>query len=107
MLGVVHNYGEAARRNFGQLIDAEKSLQKQDPPSIMEFAKRDRRVELEQCEPVGVGQRWKHSQQAVSVRIGLHHGEYLRLICALARDDQIGTQCSKINLGQYWTGHEA
>ena len=64
LLLVVHNNGKTARRDFRQFVGAEKSFEQQNAARIVMLAQRDRGVELEKRESVGVGKRGKDAQSA-------------------------------------------
>ena len=57
LLGVVDDDREAARGDLGQLVGGEESLEQQDAPRVVRGAQRDRGVELDQREAVGVRER--------------------------------------------------
>ncbi len=101
----VHHDGEAPRRDFGQLIRREESFEQQDPPHVMSGAQRDGRVELDQRQSVGVGQRRQQSHQPVPVGIRLHHGEELRARRELLRAREIRAQRRQAQLGVQRAGH--
>ena len=105
LLVVVHDNGETARRDLRQLAGAEKTLEQQDSARIVLLAQRDRGVELEQRETVGIGERRQHPHQAVSIGVRLDHGQHLRARRALARDVKIGAQCGQIDLCEDRTRH--
>ena len=56
VLYVVHNYREAARRDFGQLVGTKESFQQQNAARIVMLTQQNGGVELEQCKSVGVAE---------------------------------------------------
>ena len=105
LLVVVHDNGKTARRDLRQLAGAKKTFEQQNSARIVMLAQRDRRVELEQREAVGIGQRGQHAHQAVPVGVGFDDGQNLGAWRTFARNAEIGAQRGQIDLCEDRTHH--
>ncbi len=79
LIGVMDDRREPLGCEFGQLVGREKPLEQQDPPRVVRSAQRERGVELDDRESVGVRERREYAREAVAVGVGLDHREHLRL----------------------------
>ena len=97
---VVDDNGEAARGDLRQLVGLEEALEQQDAPDVVLGAQRDRRVELDQRESVGLRERRKHAQQAVSVGVRLDDRDELRVRRQLARAREVAREAREGSLAR-------
>jgi hypothetical protein len=107
LVGMVHHGGQPARRDLRQFGGVEESLEQQDAARVVQRAQPHRRVELEQREPVGIGQRGEHPGEAVAVRVGLDHREHLCAGRARAHERQVSGERREVHLGIERSGHGA
>ena len=105
LIDVVYDHGESLVRDLRELGRFEEAFEQQDAAGVALLAQGDRRVELDEREPVGIGEGGQHALQAVAVCVGLDHREELRACDVPARHLDVGPQRSEIDLGMKGSGH--
>ena len=98
---------QASRGELWQLVGGKEALEQQDSARVVRGAERERGIELEQREAVGISERRQHAQEPVAVGIGLDHGQHLRVRRALAHERQVPAERGKVDLGKQRAGHGA